>query len=249
MREQIVVGNWKMNGTPAEARQLIGQLLAGSSRSERVTVVVCPPYTTLETASNLLQGKHISLGAQDLSEHRQGAYTGEISAEMLLTVGVSYVILGHSERRQYHLETDDKINRKVKVALSAKLTPIICVGETLQEREAGDTEMVVGRQVQGCLSGLSLDQLTRIVIAYEPVWAIGTGKTATPHQAQLVHAFIRAMVADIDAEAAAGLPILYGGSVKPNNAKELMSEADIDGALVGGASLKADDFIAIIQAC
>ena len=249
MREQIVAGNWKLNGTLAETRTLIGEILAGYSRSDRATVVVCPPFTALETAHNLLQGKHISLGAQDLSEHDKGAYTGEISAEMLLTVGAAYVILGHSERRQYHHETDDKVNRKVKVALSAKLTPIICVGETLKEREAGQTEAVVGRQLQGCVSGLSPEQLRQVVIAYEPVWAIGTGKTATPHQAQLVHAYIRSLIANIDAEAAADLPILYGGSVKPDNAVDLMSEADIDGALVGGASLKAKDFIAIIQAC
>ncbi|MCB2231270.1 triose-phosphate isomerase [bacterium] len=249
MRRQIVAGNWKLNGTIPQTEKLIGALLAGKSKNERVTVLVCPPYTSLETASRLLKGSHISLGAQDMSEHDGGAYTGEISAEMLLTVGATFVILGHSERRQFHAESDDLVNRKAKIALAAGLTPIICVGETLDQREAGKTEKVVGTQVSGCLAGFSTDDLKKIVIAYEPVWAIGTGKTATPEQAQLVHAFIRTMVRDMDSKAGDMLPILYGGSVKPGNAQELMAQPDIDGSLVGGASLKADDFIAIISAC
>ena len=249
MRRQIVAGNWKMNGTANESKQLIAGLLEGNSKSDSATVVVCPPYTSLESAHNLMKGSHIELGAQDMSEHDNGAYTGEISADMLLTVGATYVILGHSERRQYHRESDGLVNRKVKKALSAKLTPIICVGETLDQREAGKTEAVVSGQLQGCLADLGPEELLRIVIAYEPVWAIGTGKTATPQQAQEVHALIRKQVAETSAKAAEALPILYGGSVKPTNAEELMNEADIDGALVGGSSLQAAELIAIIQAC
>ncbi|MBD3403103.1 triose-phosphate isomerase [candidate division GN15 bacterium] len=249
MRQQIVAGNWKMNGTIPETENLIKQLLAGDSKNERATVLVCPPFISLQAAAKALEGSHIKLGGQDMSEHEKGAYTGEISASMLLTVGASHVILGHSERRQYHAESDDLVNRKAKAALAAGLTPIICVGESLEQREAGQTEDVVGRQMRGCLNGLGPDDLKKIVVAYEPVWAIGTGKTATPEQAQEVHAFIRDLVKDIDTSAGEDLPILYGGSVKPNNAKELMAQPDIDGSLVGGASLKADDFIAIINAC
>jgi triosephosphate isomerase (TIM) len=249
MRQQIVAGNWKMNGTIPETEHLISALLSGDSNNKRATVVVCPPYTSLSSAARVVVDSHISLGAQDMSEHQAGAYTGEISAEMLLTVGVTFVILGHSERRQYHAESDDLVNRKARVALAAGLTPIICVGETLDEREAGRTEAVVAAQVNGCLAGMSADDLNKIVIAYEPVWAIGTGRTATPEQAQAVHALIRGIVREMDTRAAERLPILYGGSVKPTNAKELMVQPDIDGSLVGGASLKADDFISIINAC
>lgn len=249
MRQQIVAGNWKMNGTIPETEHLISALLSGDSNNKRATVVVCPPYTSLSSAARIVVDSHISLGAQDMSEHQAGAYTGEISAEMLLTVGVTFVILGHSERRQYHAESDDLVNRKARVALAAGLTPIICVGETLDEREAGRTEAVVAAQVNGCLAGMSADDLNKIVIAYEPVWAIGTGRTATPEQAQAVHALIRGIVREMDTRAAERLPILYGGSVKPTNAKELMVQPDIDGSLVGGASLNADDFISIINAC
>lgn len=249
MRQQIVAGNWKMNGTIPETEHLISALLSGDSNNKRATVVVCPPYTSLSSAARIVVDSHISLGAQDMSEHQAGAYTGEISAEMLLTVGVTFVILGHSERRQYHAESDDLVNRKARVALAAGLTPIICVGETLDERGAGRTEAVVAAQVNGCLAGMSADDLNKIVIAYEPVWAIGTGRTATPEQAQAVHALIRGIVREMDTRAAERLPILYGGSVKPTNAKELMVQPDIDGSLVGGASLNADDFISIINAC
>jgi len=248
MRQKIIAGNWKMNGTVPETERLIKELLAADTKNDKVRVVVCPPFPSLYVAGKLLDGSHIALGAQDMSQHEKGAYTGDVSAQMLLTLGVKYVILGHSERRQYHAEDDRLVNAKVKTALNAGLTPIICVGETLQQREAGQTEEVVGRQVDGVLAGLSADLLSRVVIAYEPVWAIGTGKTATPETAQAVHRFIRDKVAGIDSRGAQSLPILYGGSVKPENASGLLAQPDIDGALVGGASLKAADFAAIVKA-
>ena len=248
MRQKIIAGNWKMNGTVAGTEALIKELLAGDFNTERATVVVCPPFTSLYVAAKLLEGSQIALGAQDMSQHQSGAYTGEVAADMLLTVDVSYVILGHSERRQYHAEDDRLVNAKAKAALSAGLTPIICVGETLEQREAGQTEQVVGQQVDGTLAGLSADLIAKSVLAYEPVWAIGTGKTATPEMAQAVHKFIRQKTAEVDAAAAETLPILYGGSVKPENARSLLAQPDIDGALVGGASLKAADFVAIINA-
>ena len=248
MRQKIIAGNWKMHCTVAETAALLEGLLAGKSRSDRAAVVVCPPYTSLEAACNLLKGSHIRVGGQDMSEHPKGAFTGEVSAEMLLTLGVSFVILGHSERRQYHAESDNLINRKAKAALSAGLTPIICIGETLTEREAGQTEQVVGTQIDGVLAGFGAVELGKIVLAYEPVWAIGTGRTATPAMAQAVHRFIRERISGINKDAAAKLPILYGGSVKADNAKGLFEQPDIDGGLVGGASLKADEFIGIINA-
>jgi len=248
MRRKIIAGNWKMNGTVAGTEALIKELLAGDFNMERATVVLCPPFTSLYVANKLLEGRPIALGAQDMSRHQSGAYTGEVAADMLLTVGVSYVILGQSERRQYHAEDDRLVNAKAKVALSAGLPPILCVGETLEQREAKQTEQVVGQQVDGTLAGLSADLITKSVLAYEPVWAIGTGKTATPEMAQAVHKFIRQKVAEVDATAAETLPILYGGSVKPENARSLLAQPDIDGALVGGASLKAADFVAIINA-
>lgn len=247
-RNKIIAGNWKMNGTVAETRALLTELARAGSPPDSVEVVVCPPFTSLPEAAKVLQDSHIRLGAQDMSEHPKGAYTGEIAAEMLLTLGVSYVILGHSERRQYHAESDKLVNAKARAALNAGLTPIICVGETLQQREAGETESVVGRQVDGVIAGFNKEMLVGSVIAYEPVWAIGTGKTATPEQAQEVHALIRQRLTAVDEYAASVLSILYGGSVKPDNAEGLLSKPDIDGALVGGASLKAKDFQAIIDA-
>ena len=248
MRQKIIAGNWKMNGTIEETETLLKGLLAGGSGDGNVKAVVCPPYTALYAADKLLQGSQIALGAQDVSAHEKGAYTSEVSLSMLLTVGVTYIILGHSEKRQYHAETDRLVNEKARLVLAAGLTPIICVGETLEQREAGDTEKVIGAQVDGTLSGFSADFIKKSVVAYEPVWAIGTGKTATPEMAQEVHKFIRDRIAGMHREAADSLPILYGGSVKPDNAKKLLQQPDIDGALVGGASLKADDFIAIINA-
>ena len=248
MRKNIIAGNWKMNGTIAETQALITGLLSGASNNDKATVVVCPPFTSLQAAHKLLDSSHIALGAQDMSAYESGAYTSEVSASMLLTLGVTFVILGHSERRQYHAETDQLVNAKARRALNSGLTPIICVGETLEQRESGQTEEIVGNQVNGTLCGFSADFIKRSVIAYEPVWAIGTGKTATPEMAQEVHKFIRDRVGERDRTAADSLPILYGGSVKPDNAEGLLKQPDIDGALVGGASLKADDFIAIINA-
>ncbi len=248
MRRKIIAGNWKMNGTLGETEQLIRALLAGESKSSRAQVVVCPPFTALPTASRLLLGSHIAVGGQDMSQHDKGAFTGEISAAMLLTVGATFVILGHSERRQYHAESDQLINAKAGKALAAGLTPIICVGETLDEREGSRTEAVVGKQIDGVLAGFSADALKKTVIAYEPVWAIGTGRTATPEMAEAVHCFVRAKLAAIDRAVSETVPILYGGSVNAKNAAGLLSQPDIDGALVGGASLKADEFIAIIKA-
>ena len=248
MRPIIIAGNWKMNGTISETETLIHGLLGASSKDATAKMIVCPPYTSLAQAAKMLAGSHIGLGAQDMSQHEKGAYTGEVSSQMLLTVGVQYVILGHSERRQYHAESDQLVNAKAKAALSASLIPIICIGETLAEREAGRTEEVVGGQLAGSVEGLTTDQLKKSILAYEPVWAIGTGKTATPEMAQAVHKFLRAKLAQIDEEASPLVPMLYGGSVKPENAKDLLSQPDIDGALVGGASLKADDFCGIVNA-
>ncbi len=248
MRRMIIAGNWKMHKTVPETQSLIKELLEGESRTDKADVVVCPPFVSLDAAHKLLDGTHIALGAQNMSEHEQGAYTGEVSARMLLTVGATYVILGHSERRQYHAETDQLVNHKARRALEEGLTPIICIGETLEQREKGRTETVIDVQVDGTLSGFGADDLKKIVIAYEPVWAIGTGKNATPEQAQEVHRFVRDKIAKIDKASAELMPILYGGSMKPGNAKGLLSQPDIDGGLIGGASLKADDFIGIIQA-
>ncbi|NOY89030.1 MAG: triose-phosphate isomerase [FCB group bacterium] len=248
MRKKIIAGNWKMNGTIPETKALLHELLEGPSDNENVKVVVCPPYTSLYLANKILQNSHISLGAQDVSAHLKGAYTAEVSLEMLLTTGVRYVILGHSERRQYHAETDQLVNTKAKLVIDGELIPIICVGETLKQREDGQTKQIVETQIENSLSGFSADFIKKSVIAYEPIWAIGTGKTATPQMAQEVHKLIREKVAETDKEAAENLPILYGGSVKPNNAHDLLIQPDIDGALVGGASLMAGDFIAIINA-
>lgn len=248
MRPTIIAGNWKMNGTLGETETLLTELVKVEFDSSRTGVIVCPPYPCLQTAYKILQGSQIMLGAQEMSAHEKGAYTGEVSAAILLTVGVSHVILGHSERRQYHAESDSGVNAKAKAALKAGLTPIICVGETLDEREAGKTEAVVGTQIDGVLHGFTSEMINKSVVAYEPVWAIGTGKTATPEMAQAVHEFIRARVAHLDSTAAQVVPILYGGSVKADNAAGLLCQPDIDGALVGGASLKADEFSAIINA-
>ena len=248
MRRKIIAGNWKMNGTIATTQTLITGLIEGTTKNEQVSIIVCPPFTSLYMAGNLLKGSHIALGAQNMSEHKSGAYTGEVSAEMLLTVGARYVILGHSERRQYFAEADQLINSKVKTALSSGLIPIICIGETLEQRESGQTEAIVGQQLEKAIAGLSAEMIVKAVLAYEPVWAIGTGKTATPEMAQAVHRFIRRLLEKTDRKVAAEVPILYGGSVKPDNARGLLSQEDIDGALVGGASLKATDFIGIINA-
>ena len=243
-RKLIIAGNWKMNKTLAEAEALATDLKIDLGELTEVDVVVCPPFTALAAVSAKLAESNIRLGAQNMSEHDYGARTGEIAAGMLKDVLARYVILGHSERRQDQGETDELVNRKTKAALAAGLKPIVCVGETLEQREAGDTEKVVGAQVTGSLDGLDAAQLEETVIAYEPVWAIGTGRTATAEQAQEVHAFIRSQLNDTVAK---NVRIQYGGSVKPANAAELMGLPDVDGALVGGASLEAHSFIEIVK--
>ena len=248
-RKLIVAGNWKMNKTVAEALALVNDLKLELAKVKEVDIVVCPPFTALEAVSKaVLEIKNIRLGAQNMSENNFGAFTGEICAGMLKEFSVRYVILGHSERRQYQKETDVLIANKAAAAHAATLKPIVCVGETLAEREASQTERVLETQVRGSLGGLTKEQIQETIIAYEPVWAIGTGKTATTQQAQDAHAFIRALLEKIfDAATAKKTRIQYGGSVKPNNAKELMSQPDVDGALVGGASLDARSFADIIK--
>lgn len=247
-RKLIIAGNWKMNKTVAEALDLVNGLKRELSNVKEVDIVVCPPFTALSEVSKAILDSNIRLGAQNMSEHNVGAYTGEIAAVMLKEFSVRYVILGHSERRQYQKESDELISRKALAAHAASLKPIICVGETLQEREAGLTEKVLETQVRGSLAGLTREQMVETIIAYEPVWAIGTGKTATTEQAQQAHAFIRSLLAGLYDEATARkVRIQYGGSVKPNNARELMSQPDVDGALVGGASLEVRSFSDIVK--
>ncbi len=249
MRRKIVAGNWKMNKTPSEAKALAAEIAATlGSEPCAVEVVVCPPAIDLPAVSAVLAGTQIGFGAQNMYHEPKGAFTGETAAPMLVDLGAKYVILGHSERRTYFKETDADVNKKTKAALAAGLTPIVCVGETLEERDAGKTGDVVAGQVRGSLADLGAD-LVKVVIAYEPVWAIGTGRTATPEQAQEVHALIRKTLADMaGADVAETVRIQYGGSMKPENAKELMAQPDIDGGLIGGAALKADSFIAIVKA-
>ncbi len=250
MRRKIVAGNWKLNGTAAETRQLIRALrnrLAGVDA--KAEVVVCPPFVSLEAAVDAARGSAIEIGAQNVFWETTGAYTGEISAEMLETLGVRHVLIGHSERRTIFHETDADVNRKLRAVLAGTLRAIVCVGETLEEREGGLTEGVVGRQVTAALEGVSPEQVGRIALAYEPVWAIGTGRTASPEMANSVHVLIRGLVAGIlTGSSAGGLRILYGGSVKPENAASIMSQSDIDGVLVGGASLDPAGFADIIGA-
>lgn len=248
MRNKVIAGNWKMNKDVFETADLINGLKKAIEKA-KAEVIICPPFTSLVIAQQLLKGSIIKLGAQDVSVHDDGAYTGEVSIKMLKSVGCEYVIVGHSERRQYFHESNDLINQKAKKVLAAGMKTIICVGETLEEREKGITDNVITAQVKGVLSGLTPADLDRVIIAYEPVWAIGTGKTATTQQAEEVHQLIRKLVAQLYAWAVAEkLIIQYGGSVKAENAKELLNQADIDGALVGGACLKADSFAAIIGA-
>ena len=247
-RRAVIAGNWKMNKNRAEAKALITELLPLVKDAD-CEVVLCTPYTNLETALALTEGTNVKVGAENCHWAESGAFTGEISAPMLKELGVQYVIIGHSERRQYFGETDAIVNRKTKAALASSLHPIVCVGETLQEREAGRVEDVISTQVKGSLAGLSAKEMLDSVIAYEPVWAIGTGKTATSAQAQEVHALIRKVLTGMfDAAVAQGVRIQYGGSVKPANAKELFSMPDIDGGLIGGAALDAKSFIDIVRA-
>jgi len=247
MRKPIIAGNWKMHKTIAETVALIKEL-APLTAGTAAEVVVCPPFTALAAAKAALAGTAIGLGAQDMHWEKQGAYTGEVSAPMLRDAGCDYVILGHSERRQYFAETDETVNKKLHAAIAGGLIPIVCVGETLAEREAGATERVVDRQVRQGLAGLTAGQAAALVIAYEPVGAIGTGRTASAEDANAVCAFIRRLAAELFGQAAAGtMRIQYGGSVKADNIAELMGKTDIDGALVGGASLDAASFAKIVK--
>ncbi|GAB5414934.1 MAG: triose-phosphate isomerase [Congregibacter sp.] len=245
MRKSLIVANWKMHGDLAANRILVTSLLA-QVRERKADAVLCPPYPYLVQLSELLQGSDIALGAQDCGHSDKGAYTGEVAPGMLTDCGCSWVILGHSERRQYHAESDALVAAKITAALRNRLMPIVCVGETQEQREAGSAEAVVEEQLRGAL--VDQVELGGIVVAYEPVWAIGTGLTASPEQAQEMHAFIRDVLASLDAKGASATRLLYGGSVKADNAKALFRQDDIDGALVGGASLDADAFASIVNA-
>lgn len=248
LRQAVIAGNWKMNKTRPEAKALIEELKPIASKAS-CGVVICVPFTNLETAVSLTEGTNIKVGAENCHFEKSGAFTGEISADMLKEVGVEYVIIGHSERRQYFGETDETVNKRTKAALEAGLKVILCVGETLDEREKNITEEVVALQTKVALLGVSADELKNVIIAYEPVWAIGTGKTATAEQANEVCAFIRATVSKMYNQAAADcLTIQYGGSMNPKNAAELLAKPDVDGGLIGGASLKAADFGVLLDA-
>jgi triosephosphate isomerase len=244
----MVAGNWKMHGSRAENQALIEALLAAGTIDDRVDCLVCPPYVYLPEVARLLAGSPVSLGAQDVCAESQGAFTGEVSAAMLLDVGCSHVLVGHSERRALYGEDDAMVARKFAAALGRGLTPVLCVGELLAERDAGQTNAVLARQLDAVLAVSGAAAWGRAIVAYEPVWAIGTGRTASPQQAQDAHAFIRGRVAAHDASIAAGLRLLYGGSCKAGNAAELFGMPDVDGGLIGGASLKAEEFLAIWSA-
>ncbi len=251
MRKPFVAGNWKMNTNSHSSVELAKRIVSGSVEvpSESVTIAVCPPFVYLDAVTRALAASNVAVGAQDVYFEPDGAFTGEISASMLKDIGCTYCLCGHSERRHVIGETDKLINKKVAAAISGGLLPILCVGELLSERKASQTNDVVTRQLEEGLAGLSGEKLAAVTIAYEPVWAIGTGITATPDQAQEVHDFIRKLLGRMyDGQLAEEIRILYGGSVKPGNAGELMGQPDIDGLLVGGASLKADDFLGIIEA-
>jgi triosephosphate isomerase len=247
MRPKLIVGNWKMNGSRAGNVALLQGIAAGLAGA-KASCAVCVPAPYLHQVEEALKGGPIAWGAQDVSAYEGGAYTGEVCAKMLADFGCRYVIVGHSERRAYHRESSELVARKTMAVLKEGMTPIVCVGETLEQREAGQTADVVGAQLDAVLELLPADAVGKIVVAYEPVWAIGTGKNATPAMAQEVHANLRAQLRARNAEAAEGVAILYGGSMKPENARELLAQADIDGGLIGGAALKAQDFLAIIHA-
>lgn len=247
-RKKIIAGNWKMNKSVAEAESLASDIKRELADLREVDIVLCPPFTALKAVGETIGDTDIKLGAQNMHWEGDGAYTGEISANMLRDLYCHYVILGHSERRGYFHETDKTVNRKVKAAIDANLIPMVCVGETLKEREAGGTKSVIKKQVENSLAGLDED-LEKVIVAYEPVWAIGTGQTATPEQAQEMHAFIREILAGMaDQDSAQSIRIQYGGSVKPDNAAEIFAQPDIDGGLIGGASLESRFFVEIIRA-
>ena len=249
MRKKIVAGNWKMNTLPAEGVELAKGVVAGKGAvCDCVNFIVCPPFTHLQSVVETLKGSAIEVGAQDCATEAKGAYTGEVAASMIAALGCKYVILGHSERRQYYGETSETLNKKMAQAYANNLIPIYCVGENLEEREAERHFDVVKAQIEEVVFGLSEEQFRNLVIAYEPVWAIGTGKTATADQAQEIHAYIREVLRSKFGTAAEECPILYGGSCKPSNAGEIFAKEDVDGGLIGGAALKAEDFLAIGKA-
>jgi triosephosphate isomerase len=248
MRRPLIAGNWKMHKNVSESVALVSQLKEMVADAKGVEVVVAPPFTALAAVAQVLKGSNILLSAQNTFWEESGAYTGEVSPSMLKDIGCACTIIGHSERRQYFGETNETVNKKLKTSLKASLLPIVCIGETLEERETGKTLKVIEEQLRGGLKGLSSAEMEKVVIAYEPVWAIGTGKTATSEQAQEVHLFIRKVIAELfGSKLAESLRILYGGSVKADTIDELMAQKDIDGALVGGASLKADSFARIVK--
>ncbi len=250
MRRIIIAGNWKMNKTSFEAIELVNVLKRDLSTVKEVDIVVCPPFTALTEVSDLLVETNIELGAQNVYWEDSGAFTGEIAGSMLKHIGVKYVIIGHSERRQFFAETNETVQKRIKAALKNELTPIVCIGESLKEREANQTFAVIKNQFEGGFAGFTPQEILKMVIAYEPVWAIGTGKTATAQQAQEVHQYIRDLLkTKYGEETAEEIRIQYGGSVKPENIRELISQTDIDGALVGGASLQADSFSKIVKNC
>ena len=248
-RRTVIAGNWKMNLTPSGAKKLISEIIPLVSDINNCDIVVCVPFVDIQAAVEATKGTNIMVGAENVHFEAKGAFTGEISAEMLVECGAKYVVVGHSERRQYFGETDAIVNLRAKAALNAGIVPIICVGELLSERESGITAEIVSMQTKICLTGLTADEVKKVIIAYEPVWAIGTGKTATSDQAEEVCALIRKVIADLyDADVAEAVTIQYGGSMKPDNAKELLGKYDVDGGLIGGASLVAKDFAAIVEA-
>ncbi|MCK5325945.1 MAG: triose-phosphate isomerase [Woeseiaceae bacterium] len=248
MRDFLVAGNWKMHGDAVSNAELIAGILAGAPDAEHVGLLVCPPYPYLASVASQLHGSRVQLGAQNVAEHESGAYTGEVAGAMLRDIGCAFAIVGHSERRSQYGESSSQVAAKFAAALAAGLTPILCVGETLQERESGSTESVINEQLNVALDLNGIAAFGSAVVAYEPVWAIGTGMTATPEQAQDVHRHIRGVLAEHDSAVAEGVQILYGGSVKGDNAAGLFGMPDIDGGLIGGASLKAADFLAIARA-
>ncbi|AKS40979.1 triose-phosphate isomerase [Wenzhouxiangella marina] len=248
MRKRLIAGNWKMNGSKPMVRELVSGVLGQLDQGRSAEVLLIPPFPYLPLVGSMTENTPVLLGGQDLSRQASGAFTGEVSGEMLAEWGCSHVLVGHSERRSLHGEDDALVAAKFQAAQAAGLQPILCVGETLEEREAGQTEAVVRRQVGAVIEAAGIAAFARAVVAYEPVWAIGTGQTATPEQAQAVHALIRAQIASEDATIAGRLQILYGGSVKPDNASDLFDREDIDGGLIGGASLTADSFMAIYKA-
>jgi len=247
MRKKVIAGNWKMNNDISESQNLVSGIISGLGNDTKCDVIVCPPFTSLSEVNTLIKDTPVKLGAQNMHYEDSGAFTGEISNSMLKSVGCEYVIIGHSERRTIFWENDEMINKKIKKALESGLKVIFCIGESLAQREEGVTNDVVKKQIVNGLMNVTSDDLKNIIIAYEPIWAIGTGKTATPEQAQEVHSFIRGVIEEFySKESAENLQIQYGGSVKPENAATLLSQPDIDGALVGGACLKADSFLSII---